>query len=129
MANTSEEWMRQAEYDIATAQAMFDARRYFYTAFMCHLSVEKALKAVYMARRKQVPPKTHNLAFLTQNLQLSVTKERSDFLFMLNRMSVMTRYPEDMDKLIREFPKTRTRQFLRQARETVRWLKKELPKS
>ncbi|WP_445083716.1 hypothetical protein [Candidatus Brocadia sp. AMX2] len=30
--------MKQADYDIKTAEIMFDNNRYFYTVFMCHLS-------------------------------------------------------------------------------------------
>jgi HEPN domain-containing protein len=50
---TSEEWFRQAEYDLGTAEAMFDAGRYIYTVFMCHLSIEKALKGLYAKKFKR----------------------------------------------------------------------------
>lgn len=36
-----EEWFIQADYDLATAKAMFKTARYIYTIFMCHLSIEK----------------------------------------------------------------------------------------
>jgi HEPN domain-containing protein len=54
---TSAEWFRQAEYDIETAKAMFKTGRYIYTVFMCHLSVEKALKGLYVIRFKKDPAK------------------------------------------------------------------------
>lgn len=41
-----EEWIFQAEYDIETAEAMLNAKRYIYAIFMAHLSLEKALKAI-----------------------------------------------------------------------------------
>ncbi|MEO0284618.1 MAG: HEPN domain-containing protein [candidate division WOR-3 bacterium] len=34
----TEEWFKQAEYDLETAYAMFKTGRYIYTVFMCHLS-------------------------------------------------------------------------------------------
>lgn len=40
------EWFEQAEYDLDTAQALRRAKRYVYAVFMCHLSVEKALKGL-----------------------------------------------------------------------------------
>ena len=43
---TPEEWFKQTDYDIGTAADMFKTGRYIYTVFMCHLSVEKALKAI-----------------------------------------------------------------------------------
>ncbi len=128
MANTPAEWMRQAEYDFETAQVMFDSGRYFYAAFMCHLSVEKALKAAYMAHSKQLPPRTHNLAFLARKLPLSFSAEQSRLLSRLTGAGVETRYPEEMDSLIAEFPKSETQEILKQAQEIVRWLKLELTK-
>jgi len=44
MKKRSEEWLKQSNYDIATAEYMYEGGRYFYAVFMCHLSVEKALK-------------------------------------------------------------------------------------
>ncbi len=43
----SDEWIKQADYDMETARAMFAARRYICTVFMCHLSIEKALKGLF----------------------------------------------------------------------------------
>uniref|UniRef100_A0A7C4YD27 HEPN domain-containing protein n=1 Tax=candidate division WOR-3 bacterium TaxID=2052148 RepID=A0A7C4YD27_UNCW3 len=40
-----------------------EAGRYIYTVFMCHLSVEKALKGLYVKKFKKNPPKKHNLIF------------------------------------------------------------------
>jgi len=45
-----EEWAKQTEYDLKTAKAMFKTRRYIYAVFMCHLSIEKALKGLYVKK-------------------------------------------------------------------------------
>ena len=55
MRKTSQEWLKQADYDMKTAEIMFDNKRYFYAVFMCHLSVEKALKGFYLERLKEIP--------------------------------------------------------------------------
>lgn len=60
-----EEWFLQADYDMDTAQYMFDGGRYFYTVFMCHLSIEKALKGLHSARLGEEPPKVHSLVYFT----------------------------------------------------------------
>jgi len=36
MAQQPEEWLRQADYDMDTADYMFRGGRYMYTVFMCH---------------------------------------------------------------------------------------------
>lgn len=40
------EWLDQVKYDLDTAESMFNIGRYIYTIFMCHLAIEKALKAL-----------------------------------------------------------------------------------
>lgn len=44
MIKASEEWLKQADYDIKTAKIMFDNKRHFYAVFMCHLSIELGMK-------------------------------------------------------------------------------------
>jgi HEPN domain-containing protein len=41
------EWLKQADYDLDTAEFMVSGKRYFYAVFMCHLSIEKAIKGLY----------------------------------------------------------------------------------
>ncbi len=65
MSKLPEEWLKQAEYDMDTAEYMFKGGRFLYTVFMCHSSIEKALKGLYSQKLKKVPPKTHNLLYLT----------------------------------------------------------------
>ena len=52
MVKSPQEWRKQADYDIKTAEIMFDNKRYFYAVFMCHLSIEKALKGICLDRLK-----------------------------------------------------------------------------
>lgn len=50
MPKEPDEWLRQAEYDMETAEFMLNGGRYFYAVFMCHLAIEKALKGLYQKR-------------------------------------------------------------------------------
>ncbi len=40
------EWFFQSDYDLETAKDMFKSGRNVYCIFMCHLSIEKALKGL-----------------------------------------------------------------------------------
>ncbi len=57
-------WLKSSQYDLKTAEHMLKTGRYIYVLFMCHLSVEKLLKALYETTLKKVAPKTHNLIYL-----------------------------------------------------------------
>jgi HEPN domain-containing protein len=56
MEKRTEEWLRQSDYDMDTADYMFHGGRHLYAVFMCHLAVEKALKAVYFEKLREIPP-------------------------------------------------------------------------
>lgn len=125
MGNKRQEWFRQADYDMKTAEIMFDNKRYIYTVFMCHLSIEKALKGLYAETLKEVPPKTHNLVFLIEKIRIELPKELYDFVFILNGVSVLTRYPDELGKMQRSYGKPKTKALLGKSKETLKWLKKK----
>jgi HEPN domain-containing protein len=75
-----EEWFIQAEYDIGTAEAMYDTGRYIYCIFMCHLSIEKALKGLYAKTFLKDPEKTHNLNYLIDKIQTDVPEDMRKFI-------------------------------------------------
>jgi HEPN domain-containing protein len=99
MAKDPGEWFKQADYDLKTAEAMFTARRYVYVVFMCHLSIEKALKGLYQKKSGTLPPKAHNLLFFIEAVGLTLPDPMYDLVFNLNRASIPTRYPEDLKQI------------------------------
>jgi len=123
MPQSTREWLKQAEYDIEAAQAMFDTGRYFYAAFMCHLSIEKALKAVYVARLHKVPPRHHNLIKFVRDTTLTPPPKLGNFIVKLNEVCVATRYPENLAKLQRAHTAKRAAKLLAQSREALAWIK------
>jgi HEPN domain-containing protein len=44
------EWYFQSDYDLETAVDMFKSGRAVYCIFMCHLSLEKALKGLLIKK-------------------------------------------------------------------------------
>lgn len=122
----AEEWFRQAEYDFETAIAMFETRRYIYTIFMCHLSIEKALKGLYAKKFKEDPPKVHDLIYLVKKTDLTLSPFHQDILKVLNDLSVPTRYPDEIEKLLKQYKKERTEQLLNPTKELLQWLKERL---
>jgi len=120
---SSQEWSKQAEYDMETAEAMLDSARYIYCVFMCHLSIEKALKALYANKLGKNPSKTHSLVYLAQSIQLDLPEQTKEFLEILDDVSVPTRYPEELEKLIKEYSKDRTKNILDRSRKALRCLK------
>ena len=122
MAKPPEEWLTQAKYDMDTADYMFNGRRYMYAVFMCHLSLEKGLKAVYAEKLGNEPPKTHNLLYLIEKMKLKLPEDLHDFISTLNRVSVPTRYPDDLQRILKDYDKKKTKEVLDQSKKVLRWL-------
>lgn len=80
------EWFKQADYDMDTAEYMFEGKRY-------------------------------------EKINLDLPQELYDFVFTLNRVSVPTRYPDDMAKIMKEFDRKKTKEILTKGKEVLEWLK------
>lgn len=118
-------WIKSSNYDLKTSEHMFKTGRYIYVLFMCHLSVEKLLKGLYEVVLKKVAPKTHNLIYLSKTVGLELPRNHLETLESLNDLSIVTRYPEDIDALIKAFKKERVERYLKKTKELIKWLKKD----
>lgn len=116
-------WIKSSEYDIKSAEVMYKGRRFIYVIFMCHLSTEKALKAIVANKTKRIPPKTHDLFYLVKLADLNIPEEYKPILMHLNEVSVPTRYPEDMNKLVRDYGSNVARKYLEETKALLKWLK------
>jgi HEPN domain-containing protein len=123
MDKRSLEWLKQADYDMDTAEFMAKGGRYFHAAFMCHLAIEKALKGLYQQKLQETPPKTHNLIRLLERTGLVPDQDNGRAMTRLNEANVTTRYPDDIDKLQDTYTQETTAQILSQTRRILEWTK------
>lgn len=120
-----DEWFFQSDYDLETAFDMLKSGRTVYCIFMCHLSLEKALKGLLVKKSGEFPSKSHSLMFFVDKMELELNDSQLEFLFMLNKISVPTRYPDDLKKLFAEYTIERTELILQQTKELQSWIKKQ----
>ena len=123
MAKDPQEWLRQADYDMDTAEYMLSGGRYFYAVFMCHLSIEKALKGLFHDRLSVIPPKTHNLIYLLNKSGIKPPEPIGRFVVKLNEASVATRYPENIEKLGKDYTQTIVHDIVARSKEVLAWIK------
>lgn len=121
-----QEWMRQADYDLKYARILLENKGYIYSVFLCHLSIEKALKALYFSRHNDQAPKVHNLLYFVNKLELDPPEEFRDFINYLNRLSIPTRYPDEIRKMYKIYSKSKTKQICEKSGRLVEWLKEQL---
>lgn len=123
-----QEWLAQASYDLDTAGAMLKTGRYIYCIFMCHLSIEKALKSCYVKSLKNNPPKVHDLSYLCEKIKIDLPAQELIFLDELNDLSVPARYPDELKKILKEYNKKRTAEVFSSTKRFLLWLKKNIAK-
>ncbi|MDP2113197.1 MAG: HEPN domain-containing protein [Bacteroidota bacterium] len=123
--NRHEEWYFQSDYDLETAFDMFKSGRYVYCIFMCHLGLEKVLKGLLVKSKGEFPSKSHSLIYFVEKIELKMDDSYYEFLFTLNKISVPTRYPENLRKLVAEYSKERTEDILNRTKEIQSWIKQQ----
>ena len=123
MRKDTENFLLSSEYDFTTAQHMLKTGRYVYVVFMCHIAIEKLLKAVVAEITGRTPPKTHNLIYLVKLANLYIPQELFDFVAKINNSSVVTRYPEDFKILITSYPEEIVREYLENTEKVLTWLR------
>lgn len=121
----TQNWLASADYDLETARQMQATGRYIYVIFMCHLVIEKGLKAIVCEITNAAPPRTHNLAFLMQLANATLEPQLDTFARNLSRASVATRYPEDLAKLSVQFTELVAKSHLEQTEEVLMCLKSD----
>jgi len=72
-------WIALADYDMETARLMFAAGRFLYVIFLCHLTLEKVLKAHVSEVLQSSPVKTHDLIYLLKKSGLKLPQESGSY--------------------------------------------------
>ena len=121
-------WLELAQYDMSSAKVMQKGRKYFYVGFMCHQTIEKALKAYHAGYLKETPPYIHNLirlSELTDLLSVFSQKQRRTVI-SLNPLNIETRYPIRKDELMSLLTKQYCKQLINDTEELLLWIKNKL---
>ena len=123
MRKDTESFLSSSEYDLTTAKNMLETGRYVYVIFMCHMAVEKTLKAIVAEITDKVPPRTHNLIYLIKLSDLHIPQDLFDFIAKINNASVVTRYPENFKKLLEAYPEDIAKEYLKNTEKVLQWLR------
>jgi len=87
------------------------------------LALEKTLKAHVTAVTRTVPIKTHDLIYLVKKSELELPEDYLDFIGKINTASIPTRYPDDLQQALKEYPKSVAQDYMSQTQEIIKWLK------
>jgi HEPN domain-containing protein len=121
-------WMDIAHYDLVSAKAMLESKRFLYVGFLCHQVVEKCLKAYFWHTRKREPPYSHNLLFLSEESRLDECTEENHYVLFndLMPLNIQARYPEDRELLLKALTPRKCEELFKKTKKFYSWIKKLL---
>ncbi len=116
-------WWDQANEDLKAAKDSLKTRHYAWASFQAQQAAEKALKAFYLQRFKEIR-RIHDLVFFAQKLELP--SKQLEYCRKLALVYADTRYPTgDGVTPSRRFSEKDAIEFLRFAEVILRWLEKQ----
>jgi len=129
MEELTKKWLERAKYDLDTAKAMLNARRYLYVTFMCQQAIEKLLKAIIIEKGGEIL-RTHNLVRLAEkaNVYNSLDEHYKVFLAELTPFAIEARYGDYRENLSEIANKRIASKYYEKAVELFKWLRRKLNK-
>lgn len=126
-----EYWKEIAKYDLETAQAMLETKRFLYVGFMCHQAIEKMLKGYYLFRMGDSPPYSHNLTKIAKMATIleDFSNEQKSVLDVLEPLNIETRYPSYKKQLLKSLTKERCTEILDNTKRLFKWINQKLSKN
>lgn len=121
-------WLDLAKYDLKTAESLLFARRYPYALFLCHLAIEKILKARIVYVTAEHAPYTHNLVSLAEKSQLSFSEEQKKLVADLTEFNLEARYPDWKRNFYKRATSLYAREYVDTTQRLFIWIKKSLKK-
>jgi HEPN domain-containing protein len=118
-----EYWQNGATDDLETASILVDNKKYIHGLFFCHLSIEKIIKAHVVKVTNEIPPKSHDLFFLSKKANIDLPQDKQLIIQILMKYQLEGRYPEYLP----EAPKQNiVISYLKQTNDLLKWFKEKL---
>ncbi|MFZ2146668.1 MAG: HEPN domain-containing protein [Sedimentisphaerales bacterium] len=119
-------WLDIANYDLVSAKAMLESKRFLYVGFLCHQVVEKCLKAYCWQTKKKEPPYSHNLLLLSEESKFDKLADEEHFLLFneLMPLNIQARYPEDRELLLKTLTAGKCKELYVKTKRFYLWIKK-----
>ena len=121
-------WLELSDYDLETALAMLNSKRYLYVGFMCHQTIEKIFKAYYTFLKSETAPYSHSLSYLAKKgaFYEEFTEDQKDFIDQVEPLNIEARYPSHKERLLKSLTHEKCLEIIEQTQELQQWIKEKL---
>ncbi len=126
-----EKWWLMSDEDLSTAETIYEGGHFINCLFMCHMSVEKALKGLWLKQHPgslehpSNPPYTHSLLRLRRELVIALDEELEEHIILMDDMSVPLRYDFELKILDKSYSKAETAELLYISKRLQLWIREQ----
>jgi len=119
------DWFTQAKADLRTAENCLKSKDYYASAFFSQQAAEKALKALHINEKKELPPRTHSLIEIGK--ALGVPTNLASALRDLSPEYIITRYPNAAYGIPADiYDEEKAKDRLEKAKVILQWVRAKL---
>ncbi len=121
-------WIELSDYDLETAGAMLQSKRYLYVGFMCHQTIEKAFKAYFIKLNLETAPFIHSLSYLAKKggFYEMFTEQQKEFVDQIEPLNIEARYPSHKERLLKSLTDSKCAEIIRKTKDLQLWIKERL---
>lgn len=121
-------YQESSDSDFKVAKKLFNDKEFGYCLFFCHLSLEKLLKAIVVARTNAPALYTHSLLRLSELGQLAPTAQQIEDLKTITKFNIAGRYEDEKWEFRALATRKYAQRYINITDELLSWLKKNYPK-
>ena len=125
LAKTLAYFQKSSEEDWKIAQKLFRSKDYAHSLFFCHLTLEKLLKCIIVAKTDKAAPYIHDLVKLAQAADIKPDKNTEGVLKEITTFNIAGRYDDEKQSFYKKCTKSYTEKYFNLSGGIYLWLKKD----
>ena len=119
-----EYWKEYSGRDMAVAEDLFNSKKYSYSLFFCHLSLEKLLKSFIVEYTGAPAPLGHGLVKLAELAGFRLTDREIDLLSEITTFNLKSRYDDYKLNFYKKATRGYATRYFKITKDLIIWLKK-----
>src|SRR5579872_6505465 len=128
LAKTLAYFRESSQKDWEISQKLFKSRDYAYSLFFCHLTLEKLLKSIIVAKTDKAAPYIHDLVKLAQMANVQLDTQTEDSLKEITSFNIAGRYDDEKQSFYKKCTQAYGTKYFNLTSDIRLWLKKNYQK-
>ena len=121
--NIINHWIESSDQDYKTMIDLHKTGNNNWTLFMGHLVIEKLLKALYVTKKSEFPPLTHDLRRICEKADVELNENQRIILDSISRFNIKARYDDYKQSFYKLCTDSFTYEWIEKIKECRLWIK------